>query len=217
MTATDITFEVEIRCRFQDAADAYRVLPFLKASFNREIDWTTRHYGRELFLAGQLLRMSEIVRDSRRGHFLGWKGEDTGTTANIREEIEEEITGGNRHSGVMGKIGGNRDIQAPEAARRELDRLGHREFMVFHGHNLLGHDHELGIATKLMYCPDLDVPCLVELEKTASSTEAALQRQTELAGLVRKYKLEKRLIREEPPTLLSNRLFGKTGGAFTPL
>lgn len=209
MIKTDISYEVEIRCRFQDAAEAYRVLPFLKASFNREIDWITRHYGRELFLAGQLLRMSEIVQDGHTGHFLGWKGEDSGTTANIREEIEEDITEGSIQSGVMTKIGGNHEIPAPEAARQELERLGHWEFMAFQGHNLLGYDRNQNIATKLMNCPDLSFPCLVELEKAAGTPGETLKCQAELVGLVEKYQLKKRLIREEPPTLLYQRSFKK--------
>jgi adenylate cyclase class IV len=212
MIENKISYEVEIRCRFREAGEAYQILPFLKASLDREIEWSTRHYGLELFRAGQLLRMSEVTRDGRLGHFLGWKGEDTGTTANIREEIEEEITEGNNHSGVMQKIGGNPDIPTPEAARRELERLGHREFTAFHGHNLLGYDRKLGIATKLMNCPDLSVPCLVELEKTAATPEETLQRQAELIEIVRKFNLEKRLVREEPPTLLYNRLFKKDEG-----
>jgi adenylate cyclase class IV len=210
LTDLQITYEVEIRCRFQNTAEAYQVLPFLKASLDREIDWVTRHYGLELFRAGQLLRMSEVIRDGRLGYFLGWKGEDTGTTANIREEIEEEITSGNNNSGVMKKIGGNYKITVPAAARQELERLGHREFMAFHGHNLLGYDRAQDIATKLMKCPDLSVPCLVELEKTAATPNEAVKRQTELRKLVRKYKLGKRLIREEPPTLLYNQQFNKS-------
>jgi len=209
MIENKISYEVEIRCRFREAGEAYQILPFLKASLDREIEWSTRHYGLELFRVGQLLRMSEVNRDGRLGHFLGWKGEDTGTTANIREEIEEEISEGNNHSGVMQKIGGNPDIPTPEAARRELERLGHREFTAFHGHNLLGYDRTLGIATKLMNCPDLSVPCLVELEKTAATPEETLHRQAELIEIVRKFNLEKRLVREEPPTLLYNRLFKK--------
>ncbi len=209
MSEKDAAFEVEIRCRFQDTAEAYQVLPFLKASFNREIDWITRHYGRELYLAGELLRMSDVVRHGRLGHFLGWKGKDTGTAANIREEIEEEITNGSRHCGVMQKIGGNQSIPTPEAARQELEKLGHREFTAFHGHNLLGYDKELDIATKLMNCPDIDIPCLVELEKTALTLGTAQQQQTELMWLVHQFGLEKRLIREEPPTLIYNKLYKK--------
>jgi hypothetical protein len=53
------------------------------------------------------------------------------------------------------------------------------------------------------------VPCLVELEKTAATPEETLQRQAELIEIVRKFNLEKRLVREEPPTLLYNRLFKK--------
>jgi len=109
----------------------------------------------------------------------------------------------------MKKIGGHEDIAAPADARQELEKLGHLEFTAFHGHNLLGYDKELDIATKLMYCPDIDIPCLVELEKTALNPAAAQQRQAELVWLVRQFDLEKRLVRDEPPTLIYNKLFKK--------
>ena len=39
--------------------------------------------------------MSKTIVDGKTKYYLGWKGCDTGTFANIREEIDEVITAGN--------------------------------------------------------------------------------------------------------------------------
>ena len=209
MPEFETSFEVEMRCHFQDPAEAYDTLPFLKSSIEREIGWVTRHYGLELFKAGQVLRMSEVIRPDGLQRYLGWKGPDIGTIANIRQEIEEDITNGINGSVVLKTVGGNSDISTPEAAEQELARLGHGEFMSFHGRNLLGYDKDLGIATKLMNCPDLSWQFLVELEKMARTEKEARQCEVELQELCVKFGLVNRLIREEPPTLLYTKKFGK--------
>lgn len=209
MKETEVSFEVEIRFYFKDALEAYRSLPFLKSSFDREIIWTTKHYGFELFKTDQILRISEVTLADRLSHALGWKGPDLGKYANIRKEIDEDISYGIKDSLVLNLLGRNPDISSPEEAAQELARLGHGEFMSFRGRNLLGYDKTLGVATKLMNCPDLSWPCMVELEKTAWTVQETAEREAELMEINRKFKLENRLVREEPPTLLYRNLFGK--------
>jgi adenylate cyclase class IV len=209
MIKADISFEVEIRYRFKDSEEAYLILPFLKSSFDREITWVTKHYGLVLFKAGQVVRMSEVIRANELRNYLGWKGPDIGSFANIREEIDEEITGGIKDSAVLKLLGGNSDISSPKNAEDELERLGHHDFMSFHGINSLGYDKSTGLATKLMNCPDLKWPCMVELEKTAHTEQEARQCEGELMEISRKLKLADRLLKEEPPTLLYTRLYNK--------
>jgi hypothetical protein len=211
MQETEVSFEVEIRYYFNDAEEAYRRLPFLKSSFDREITWTTRHYGLDLFKKDLILRISDMTRANGLQHSLGWKGRDIGKYANIREEVDEDISHGIIDSTVLKLLGGNADIPSPENVARELDRLGHLEFMSFHGRNLLGYDKSLGIATKLMNCPDINWPCIVEIEKTAHTEPEAVECEIDLMGISRKFSVGNRLVRAEPPTLLYRNLFGKLG------
>jgi hypothetical protein len=209
VTESEVSFEVEIRCHFKDTDEAYKILPFLKSSFDREITWVTKHYGIELFKVGQVVRMSEVIRTNELRNYLGWKGIDIGFYANIREEIDEDITRGIKDSAVLTLLVGNSDISSPKDAEEELERLGHREFMSFYGRNFLGYDKTHGIATKLMNCPDLKWPCMVEIEKTAHTEQEARQCEDELIEISRRLKLADRLVKEEPPTLLYTRLHNK--------
>ena len=155
------------------------------------------------------MRMSEVISANELRNYLGWKGIDIGSYANIREEIDEDITRGIKDSAVLKLLGGNSEISSPEEAGQELARLGHWVFMSFHGINSLGYDETLNVATKLMNCFDLTWPCMVELEKTAHTEQEARERETELREISQMFKLDSRLVREEPPTLLYTRRFGK--------
>ena len=77
-------YEVEIRCHFNSADEAYRTIPFLRACLKHKMVWASGIYGEEFFKAGKLLRMSKTTIDGRTEYYMGWKGEDTGTFANIR-------------------------------------------------------------------------------------------------------------------------------------
>lgn len=200
--ASGASYEVEVRCRFGSTQDAYRILPFLEASLEQEVCWLTRHYGEKLFLAGQVLRMSEVETPRGPRHYLGWKGPDLGRFANIREEINEDITQGIQRSAILARLGAKRLVASAETAANELERLGHRQFMLFRGRNLLGYSKGLGISVKLMSCAELTYPLLVELEKTAATTMEANQREAELELLCAQLGLNDRRVREEPPSLL---------------
>ena len=91
---------------------------------------------------------------------------------------------------------------------RELELLGHRQFMSFRGNDLTGYNEPLGIEVKLMTCPELRWPLLVELEKTANTEKESRQREDELQEFCNEFQLHERLIREEPPSLLYTGLFG---------
>ena len=195
-------FEVEVRCHFKDAEEAYQMLPFLHSSAEQEISWETRHFGVELFLADQVLRLSKVAGSRGLRHYLGWKGPDLGRFANVRQEINEDITNGIEYSTVLERLGAQRGIQTAEGAEQELGRLGHHEFMVFRGKSLVGHERRLGISTKLMSCSELTWPFLVELEKTAKTKREADQQEAELEQLCARFGLRSRIVREEPPSLL---------------
>ena len=85
-------FEVEIRCQFSHRATADEILPFLDSCLNYEKVWTDTYYGLRLFKSGQVLRISDVAHGCEEKHFLGWKEPDVGEFANIRQELDEEIT-----------------------------------------------------------------------------------------------------------------------------
>ncbi|OGO35777.1 MAG: hypothetical protein A2147_07940 [Chloroflexi bacterium RBG_16_57_8] len=202
MTNLQSIFEVEIRCRFSEPDEAFAVLPFLAPCLGREISWVTRYYGEALFRSGQLLRMTEVNEHGKMGYYLGWKGRDTGVFANIRLEVDEEITVGVTNSPVIRRLGGSVGRLTTANVTQELQRLGHREFMSFRGSDLTGYDEQLDLKVKLMTCPTLKWPLLVELEKTAYSEQEAIRCERELLELSRGLQLQDRLVKEEPPTLL---------------
>ena len=203
MTAVhSVPYEVEVRFHFHDPEEAYQTLPFLQSSVEEEVQWLTRHFGVELFLVGQVLRLSEVVGPGGLRHYLGWKGPDLVRLANIRQEINEDITHGIQHSAGLERLGVQRGIRAPDVATEELERLGYREFMRFRGRNLVGYQEALGVSVKLMSCSELAWPFLVELEKTAETKAEADQCEAELEQLCVEFGLGNRMVRDEPPALL---------------
>ena len=202
-------YEVEIRCHFNDEDEAYSILPFLRSSLREEdrVSWVTRFYGLDLFHSGELLREAEVVRDGRVRRYLGWKGLDIGRYANIRLEIEEEFTDGLTDSAILGRLGGREGLIRRGDVIHELERLGHRQFMSFKGTEITGYDEALDIKTKIMSCPVLKWPLIVEMEKTADTEEEAYEREKELEKLASRFKIESRMLRQEPPTLLYIQLF----------
>jgi hypothetical protein len=195
-------YEVEIRCHFDSADEAYRTIPFLRACLKHEMVWTSGIYGEEFFKAGKLLRMSKTTIDGRTEYYMGRKGEDTGTFANIREEIDEVITNGVTDSRILEKLGSQNRTLPRNKISAELKKQGYQRFMSWRGVDLLGDYPPLGVSMKLMTCRTLKWPVLVEIEKSAYIKEEALVRENELRQFCDRFELNDRMVREEPPTLL---------------
>jgi len=195
-------YEVEIRCHFNNPDEAYRTIPFLQACLKHEMVWYSGIYGEECFKAGRLLRMSKTTVDGRTEYYMGWKGEDTGTFANIREEIDEVVTNGVTDSRILEKLGSQNTTLSRNKISAELKKLGYQRFMSWRGADLLGDYKPLGVSMKLMTCRTLKWPVLVEIEKSAKTKEEALVRENELRAFCGRFGLNDRLVREEPPTLL---------------
>jgi adenylate cyclase class IV len=202
MTNPQIPFEVEIRCHFDSPDEAYATLPFLKANLRQERGWTAAFYGLEFFQSGKLLRVAGDIYSNESRSFLGWKGPDTGKFANIRQEMDEEITCGITDSSILKTLGGRTSFAGKPEVVRELERLGFHRFMSFEGADLRGEHEPLGIGLKLMRCDALKWPLLVELEKMASTSEEAILAEKALFEISQQYNLQSRLLRDEPPTLL---------------
>jgi adenylate cyclase class IV len=201
------SYEVEIRCHFDSVEEAYNKIPFLRACLKHEMVWASGIYGKEFFKAGKLLRMSKTTVDGRTEYYMGWKGEDTGTFANIREEIDEVVTNGVTDSRILEKLGSQNTTLSRNKISAELKKLGHRRFMSWRGADLLGDYKPLGVSMKLMTCRTLRWPVLVEIEKSAKTKEEALVRENELRAFCDRFGLNDRLVREEPPTLLHEARF----------
>lgn len=205
---SEVLFEVEIRCHFDSQQEVYNALPFVRSYLQREVSWAGTFYGLKLFKLGQVLRVSDdVVPGEGAKCFLGWKGPDVGKLANIREELEEEITTGIVDSAIVKRLGGKARIGSRNEIVQELERLGHHRFMAYEGTSLVGHYEPLGIKVKLINCPVLRWPFLLEIEKMANTEKEAIRCEIDLYELSRRFQLQSRLVREEPPTLLYAGLF----------
>jgi hypothetical protein len=206
------TYEVEIRCHFDGLAEAYHFLPFLPLGLQRGCTWRTTIHGLKYFQSGQLLRTAEIVDGSGCKYFIGWKGVDTGSFANIRQELDEEIEprvgAPSTCSHILGNLGGSPEVKDLQEAVVQLERLGYPSFMEFSGQDISGYYQPYAVHLKLMSCRQLKWPFIVEIEKTARTSAETGQCEQSLYQLSRQFKLEDRLIRDEPPTLLYKALFG---------
>jgi adenylate cyclase class IV len=206
--AKSAPFEVEFRCHFNNPDDAYEALPFIHSCLRRRYKWQGTFYGREMFQTGQLLRISEVVEGERTRHYIGWKGQDKGRFANIRQEIDEDITDGIADSSILRLLGGIPDSRNKDDIIRELERLGHQAFMSWNGVDLSGFSKIHGVQVKLMYCEFIRWPWLVELEKMAATEEEVVRCEDELFTLCQRFRLQDNLVKEEPPSLLYARVFG---------
>lgn len=195
-------FEVETRAYFTSPAEAFALIPFLKEALINRNQWSTTHYGFQLFKEDNILRIGQAI-DERMNFSLclGWKGKDHGKFANIREEIDEEITNGIEDSRIFSIFSGQATHNSPQSVLAELTRLGFDPFMTFHGFNQTGFYEPLGIHLKLMHCDSLEKPYLVEIEKTASSLEDAFSKEQDLRQITEELELTNRILREEPPAL----------------
>lgn len=207
---SELTYEVETRVYFNSDEEAFSKLPFLKDSLTNKMEWVTYTYSPKLFKDGSLLRASKVYKDGNMKAYLGYKEPDTGSFCNIRVELDEDITEGAMDSTVLKAIGGKAALINSDNMDEVLASLGHEKFMTFKGHNLTGYNAEYNIALKLMYCDILQYPILLEIEKSAGSTEEALKAEGEIRELVEHFGIKDRVVRKEPPTLLYDALF-KTG------
>jgi adenylate cyclase class IV len=202
--------EVEFRCHFGSDEDTYQKLPFLRDSLKRAYTWVDTYYGLEIFKSGQVLRSSESLSRGERRHFLGWKGTDTGAFANIRRELNEEITNGIVGSAIMEWLSEEKRSYRLEEIVPQLEQLGYHRFMSYQGHSLVGRFEPLGLNIKLMHCEMLKWPLLVEIEKIATTESGVSEAERELKELYDLYCLQDYLVKEEPGTLLYERLFGNS-------
>ena len=209
MDLKNAPFEVEFRCRFDNPEDAYQVLPFMRSCLQSKVVWSGTFYGRELFQSGQVLRISDVVEGNNTQYYLCRKGPDTGKFANIRQEITENINAGIADSAILSSLGGRKPIRNKTEAIQELEGLGYYRFMSWSGVDITGFYEPYGINVKLMSCEMLQWPWLVEIEKMAATEEEASRCQSELFELSREFRLQRHLVKEEPPSLLYASVFGR--------
>lgn len=74
--------------------------------------------------------------------------------------------------------------------------------MSFTGNNLTGHYDKYQLDLKLLHCPILRYPLLLEIEKSAKTLEEAFIKEQQLKDFLTEYKLQDRALKEEPTTLL---------------
>jgi adenylate cyclase class IV len=201
-------YEVEFRCHFDGPEDAYRALPFLRACLTRRVPWSGTYYGLELFRSGKVLRISEVSEDQKTRYYIAWKGPDTGKFCNIRREMEEIIGEDTAVSPIMQMLRGKADLKSKDEVIRELEGLGYHPFMSWSGVDSLGYYEPYDIKVKLMSCPLLKYPWLVEMEKMAATEEEARRCENELYEISQKLNLKERIFKEEPPQLLYEKVFG---------
>ena len=210
MPNQQLSYEVEIRFRFNSYQDACEKIPFLEKSLKTVDWWDTAMYGLELFHADQMLRIGDLVyEDALKKRYLGWKGPDIGDFANIRIEIDEDVTDGIENSVALTKIGGTEKLLTADGVIDELNRLGYEEFMSFSGKNTTGRYGPLDIGIKLMSCSQLKYPLMVEIEKIASTEEEARQCEKQLYEISNELNLQDRQVKEEPTHLLYESIYGK--------
>lgn len=195
-------YEVETRVYFNSPEEAYSALPFLKQCLQNKAEWETSMYGIELFRSGKLLRTAAIkVNDVTRAYW-GYKEEDLGRFYNIRKELDEEITSGINDSYILQLINGKEQVITGDNAAGVLEGLGYKRFMSFTGKNLTGHYEKFQLDLKLLSCPVLRYPLMLELEKNAETLEEAYLKELELRNFLQEYQLENKALKLEPTTLL---------------
>ena len=196
-------YEVEIRFKVDDAAEAFALLPFFEESLGKQTAWDTDIIGREIYESGRLLRVGKVPPQGAMRHYLDYKDEDIGTFANIRREWGEEISDGAADSAILSKLGLAGSYSSADEIRTRLTEAGHTPFMSFTGEDRQGFYAPLQLQTKLMWCPKiLHTQFLIELEMAADSLDEALAAEAMLQQIAQKYGIIDRLIRDEPPTML---------------
>ena len=206
------SYEIEIRFCVAHPEEAYTLLPFLEQSLGAPKVWATEIVGRAIYESGRLLRLGRVPPEGNTRYYLGYKGEDIGKVANIRQEWGEEITTGIEQSAILANLGLTGAYSTHAAVVDALRAAGHELFMGFAGVDRLGYYAPLEIHTKLCQCAAiLDEQFLIELEMNATSLEDARAAEQQLLALAEEYGIRDRLFRDEPPTMLYQRTFGRDG------
>ena len=203
------SYEIEIRFCVAEPAEAYTLLPFLERSLGAPKVWATDIVGRAVYESGRLLRLGRVPPTGSTRYYLGYKGPDLGSFANLRQEWGEEITDGITQSAILRMLDLADSYPTYTAVIAALTDAGHTPFMGFAGVDRLGYDASLQIHTKLCQCEAiLDQQFLIELEMSAASLEEAHAAEVRLQEIAEKYRITDRLFRDEPPTMLYKRTFG---------
>lgn len=200
MVKIKFIYEVETRFNFQDEAEAYKTLPFLKKALKTELKWETLHFGPDLFREDIVLRVSRTNFAEHELQSLAYKEADIGEIINIRREYSEKISESFADSEIINILGGNRAVKNREDIIEEIEKLGHKRFMSFNGKSFVGDYKSFNL--KLMYTEQIKYPVLLEIEKAAADLKEANIMAKELLDFVQAYDLRKRMITKEPPTLL---------------
>lgn len=203
------SYEIEIRFCVDQPEEAYTLLPFLEGSLGAPKVWATEIMGRTIYEAGRLLRLGRVPPTGSIRSYLGYKGPDVGTVANIRQEWGEEITNGIAESAILAQLGLAGSHGTRTAIIDLLQGAGYEPFMGFAGIDRLGYYAPLHLHTKLCQCEAiLDQQFLIELEMSATSLADALTAEARLQEIAEEYRITERLLRDEPPTMLYQRTFG---------
>ena len=109
-------------------------------------------------------------------------------------------------------LGGMKTSCTPREITPELERSGYHRFMSFQGNSIDGYCEPLDIQVKLMNCPVLKWPLLVEIEKVAKTEEEAKEYEHYLQQLCPQLQLQQRLVSEEPPSMLYTQVFAHDSG-----
>ncbi|MBX3012064.1 MAG: hypothetical protein KF832_11185 [Caldilineaceae bacterium] len=203
------SYEIEIRFCVDRPEEVFALLPFFESSLGAPKVWSTEILGRPLYESGRLLRLGLVPPTGPTRYYLGYKGPDLGTLANIRAEWDKEITNGIQDSTMLTTLGLESSYADVTTLQAALTQAGHTPFMGFAGVDRLGYYAPLGLHTKLCQCEAiLDQQYLIELEMSATSLAEARAAEAHLQAIAEEYGLLDRLFREEPPTLLYQRTFG---------
>lgn len=212
-----MTYEVEIRFVVDTPEEAFSTLPFLEESLRSPKSWATEIIGEAIFKDGRLLRIGQVIGDAEERRYMGYKGPDLGTFANIREEWDEEVTGGVQESEILAAVGLSGSFDSVDAVLAALDKAGHRPFMGFAGVDQLGFYAPLAVHTKLCHCEAIvDDGVLIELEMAARTLEEAKAAEVTLQEIAQEYNIVERLDPDEPPTMLYKRKFPYSRPIGTP-
>ena len=195
-------YEIETRVYFNSQEEAFSTLPFLQECLKDETEFETRMYGIELFNSDKILRVSDVKDNNTTRVYLGYKEPDRGKIFNIRNEIDEEITDEINESFIIQAIKGIKNVVNISNINQLLESLGHKQFVALTGTNIKGFNEKFHIDLKLMKCSSLKYPLLLEIEKSAETLKDAYRQELALRDFITEYKLESRIVKEEPPSLL---------------
>lgn len=195
-------FEVESRFKFKNIEEIFKLVPFTENALEQKVIWEAAHYGLRLFKEDIILRLSSTEFNKNSVESIAYKEADLGRKINVRREYSEIITDDFKESQIVNILGGRTNLKNRSQIIKELEHLGHREFMSFNGESYVGRYEPLNIEIKIMYCNQLKYPLLLEIEKAAVDIKDAQLKSRELLELIEEYRLEQRIITKEPPTLL---------------